>query len=204
MPRIRAASIDEHKVLVRGNLMDSAKALIAEAGTAEIPLGEVALAAGVGRTTLYDYFTDRDDLIASIVAEELPGVLESIIESVPTDGSPSDRLADLAARTVEFVASDPVLGLILHRDVGRLGPDAQNRIREAHATLADEMVGLYFRGVDSGEFRRMPPDLAGRLIQDVIMSSAKTVMTAAAPEDRIEEVTASLRMFLIGGLRASG
>ena len=204
MPRIRAASIDEHKVLVRGNLMDSAKTLIAEAGTSEIPLGEVALAAGVGRTTLYDYFTDRDDLIASIVAEELPGVLESIIESVPTDGSPSDRLADLAARTVEFVASDPVLGLILHRDVGRLGPDAQNRIREAHATLADEMVGLYFRGVDSGEFRRMPPDLAGRLIQDVIMSSAKTVMTAAAPEDRIEEVTASLRMFLIGGLRASG
>ena len=86
MPRIRAASIDEHKVLVRGNLMDSAKRLIAEAGTAEIPLGEVALAAGVGRTTLYDYFSDRDDLIASIVAEELPGVLESIIESVPSDG----------------------------------------------------------------------------------------------------------------------
>ncbi|MCH8984460.1 MAG: TetR/AcrR family transcriptional regulator [Acidobacteria bacterium] len=204
MPRIRAASIDEHKVLVRGNLMDSAKKLIAEAGTAEISLGEVALAAGVGRTTLYDYFTDRDDLIASIVAEELPGVLKSIIESVPSDGSPSDRLADLAARTVEFVASDPVLGLILHREVGRLGSDAQNRIREAHSTLADEMVGLYFLGVDSGEFLRMPPDLAGRLIQDVIMSSAKTVMTAAEPEDRIEEVTAHLRIFLIGGLRASG
>ena len=29
--------------------------------------GEIALAAGVGRTTLYDYFTDRDDLIATLV-----------------------------------------------------------------------------------------------------------------------------------------
>jgi hypothetical protein len=34
MPRIRAASIGEHKALVRKNLLDAAHSLIAEAGTA--------------------------------------------------------------------------------------------------------------------------------------------------------------------------
>ena len=67
MPRIRATSIDEHKALTRASLLASAKSLIADAGTAEIPLGEIALASGVGRTTLYDYFVDRDDLIATMV-----------------------------------------------------------------------------------------------------------------------------------------
>ncbi len=201
MPRIQAASIDEHKLLTRRRLIDGARSLIAETGTAEISIGEVALGAGVGRTTLYDYFKDRDDLIASIVEEELPGVMDTIIDSIPVTGAPSERLAHLAAATVAFVATDPVLGLILHRDVGRLRADTQLRIREAHAPLSNEMVGLYFDGVASGEFRRMPPEMAGRLIQDVIMSAAKTVMTALDSEGRTSEMIHHLKSFLIGGLR---
>jgi len=198
MPRIRAASIDEHKIQTRRNLIDRARALIAESGTAEIPLAEVALGAGVGRTTLYDYFDDRDDLIAVIVEEELPGVLDDLIASVPPQGRPSERLAALASATVEFVATDPVLGLILHRETGRMTPEAQIRIRDSHASLSKEMVGLYFAGVEAGEFRSMPPDLAGRLIQDVIMSAAKTLMTASP--NRTGEITEHLRAFLVGGL----
>jgi AcrR family transcriptional regulator len=201
MPRIRAASIDEHKALTRGSLLASAKELIAEAGTAELPLGEIALAAGVGRTTLYDYFVDRDDLIATLVEAELPGVIESLIEAGPTSGTPGGRLTDLAGRTVEFVASDPVLGLILHREVGRMGTDAQQRIRAAHSQLADVMMGLYEEGVRAGELREMPPDLAGRFIQDTIMSAARSVISAQDPRQRTQVVIVHLRQFLLGGLR---
>ena len=200
MPRIRATSIDEHKALTRSALLDSAKVLISDAGTAEIPLGEIALAAGVGRTTLYDYFTDRDDLIATLVEQELPGVIEVLIAAAPQSGTAGERLATLAVGTVEFVASDRVLGLILHREVGRMGLEAQQRIRAAHFILADAMVGLYFEGVRTQEFREMPPDLAGRLIQDTIMSAAKSVIAAPDPQERIETVTRHLRLFLLGGL----
>jgi len=200
VPRIRATSIDEHKVLTRSLLLASAKELIADAGTAEIPIGEIALAAGVGRTTLYDYFTDRDDLIATLVEDELPAVVGDIIATSPRSGTAGERLAALAVSTVEFVVNDPVLGLILHREVGRMGLEAQQRIRAAHANLADAMVGLYFEGVEGGEFRLMPPDLAGRLIQDTIMSAAKSVISVPDPEARIETVTMHLRLFLLGGL----
>jgi hypothetical protein len=103
-------------------------------------------------------------------------------------------------RTVEFVVSDPVLGLILHREVGRMGLEAQHRIRAAHSNLAEAMIALYFEGVEQGEFRLMPPELAGRLIQDTIMSAAKTVISVANPEERIAPVTRHLRSFLLGGL----
>jgi AcrR family transcriptional regulator len=200
MPRIRAASIDEHKALTRASLLTSAKALIAEAGTAEIPMGEIALSAGVGRTTLYDYFVDRDDLIATLVEAELPGVIEDLIAASRPSGSPGERLADLAGRTVEFVASDPVLGLILHREVGRMGPEAQHRIRAAHSHLAEAMMGLYHEGVSNGEFREMPADLAGTFIQDTIMSAAKSVIAASDPQQRTPVVALHLRQFLLGGL----
>ena len=204
MPRIRATSIDEHKALTRTALLNAAKELIADTGTAEIPLGEIALSAGVGRTTLYDYFDDRDDLIATLVEEELPGVVARLIESSSHLDAAAERLLDLAVRTVEFVVGDPVLGLILHREAGRMGPDAQQRIRIAHAGLADEMVALYFRGVEEGEFRAMPPELVGRLIQDTIMSAAKAVISAPEPQQRIAVVTEHLRLFLLGGLSFTG
>jgi AcrR family transcriptional regulator len=199
MPRIRAASIDEHKALTREALLEAAKNLIEEAGTAEISLGEVALAAGVGRTTLYDYFSDRDDMIASLVEEELPRVISDLIESVSKNQEVDRRMADLASKTVEFVASDPVFGVILHREAGRMSLNAQERIRDSHAELSTEMAGLYMQGVAEGLFNHMPPQLAGRLIQDTIMSAAKTLI---ADDGSIgaTTVTDALTVFLLGGL----
>lgn len=199
VPKIRAASIDEHKELTRRSLLDAAFRVIAEAGTAEVPLGEIALAAGVGRTTFYDYFDDRDDVIASLVEEKLPDVISELIESVPEDLDTADRLARLASATVEFVATDRVFGVILHREAGRMGYEAQERIRHSHAQLATELSSIYMTGVTEGVFRRIPPYLAGRLIQDTIMSAARALID---DDSRREEVTSEVEAFLLGGLGA--
>lgn len=201
MPRIRAASIDEHKVLTRQALLDAAYQLIDEAGTAEVALAEVALAAGVGRTTLYDYFSDRDDLIAELVENELPKVVSELIESVPEDLPTRERLAELVVRTVEFVATDRVFGVILHREVGRMGLEAQERIRESHSDLSSTMATLYSEGVEEGIFDPLPSALAGRLIQDTIMSGARVLIDGSADP---EEVTNAVKRFLLRGLGDTG
>lgn len=197
MPKIRAASIDEHKELTRRSLLEAAFRVIDEAGTGEVPLGEIALGAGVGRTTFYDYFEDRDDVIASLVEEKLPDVIADLIESVPDDLDNRQRLARLASETVEFVANDRVLGVILHREVGRMGPDAQERIRHSHAQLATELSTIYMAGVSEGVFREMPLYLVGRFIQDTIMSAARALID---DHSRRHEVRAGLETFLLGGL----
>jgi AcrR family transcriptional regulator len=200
VPKIRAASIDEHKELTRRSLLDAAYEVIDEAGTADVPLGEIALAAGVGRTTFYDYFEDRDDVIASLVEDKLPDVIAELIGSVPTSLPIAERLAKLASATVEFVATDRVLGVILHREAGRMGLDAQHRIAESHAQLATEMSSIYMNGVSKGVFRRMPPYLAGRLIQDTIMSAARALID---DDSRRRDVTEGVEAFLLGGLGAT-
>lgn len=202
MPRIRAATIDEHKEITRRALLEAAYRIIEEAGTAEVPLGEIALVAGVGRTTFYDYFADREDVIATMVEDRLPEVITALLESIPDGASTADRLAALATRTVEFVISDPVFGVILHHELGRLGPEAQRRIAVAHRDLSAEMASLYAAGIDEGVFRSMPLSLAGRLIQDTIMSAARALIEAREPNT--EKVLESLRDFLLGGLGYRG
>jgi AcrR family transcriptional regulator len=197
MPKIRAASIDEHKELIRSSLLAAAYRLIDEAGTAEVPLGEIALSAGVGRTTFYDYFDDRDDVIASLVEDKLPDVIADLIAQAPDGLDTAERLARLASLTVEFVATDRVFGVILHREAGRMGIDAQQRIRHSHSQLANELASIYMRGVSEGVFRAMPGYLAGRLIQDTIMSAARALID---DETRLSEVTQGVEAYLLGGL----
>jgi AcrR family transcriptional regulator len=200
MPRIRAGSIGEHKVFTRRQILEAAQALLAETGRADLNLGDVAAEAGIGRTTLYEYFRHRDDLIASLVEETLPGVIEELLTRVDPTSSPSQRLLDLSAEVVEFVVTDPVLGLILHREIPRLDPNAQDRIRLAHADLSVAVMASYQEAVKAGEFRAFPPDLAGRFIQDAMMSAARAVIAASDPAARLPEVTAALRVFLSHGL----
>lgn len=200
MPRIRADSIAEHKELTRRQILEATEDLIAELGSADFSLGEVASAVGIGRTTLYDYFTDRDDVIASLVEEELPGVMASLLAGVDHDATPPERLAEVSERTVRFVATDPVFGLILHREVGKLSEDAQTRIRVAHQGLVREVGEIYRSGVGDGSLRAMPMDLAGRFIQDTIMSAAAAVIADEDPERRLPEIVAGMRTFLLGGL----
>jgi AcrR family transcriptional regulator len=201
VPRIRAQSIQAHKELTRREILDAVHDLLGEVGSADISLAEVAHAVGIGRTTLYEYFKDKDDLIASLVEDRLPEVLANLVGEVTTE-DPRRRLAALAVITVRFVVSDPVLGLILHREVPLLSTAAQDRIRMAHSDLAAEMVGAYRGGVASGVFRAIAPDIVGRFLQDTIMSAARVVIATADPVARFPEVEAELTRFLIGGLSA--
>jgi AcrR family transcriptional regulator len=198
MPRIRARSIEEHKILTRRQILEAARVLLAESGTSDLNLGDLAAGAGIGRTTLYEYFRDRDDLIASLVEDALPGVIAGLVARTARERAPDELLLDLAELVVEFVATDPVLGVILHREVPRLGAHAQDRIRLAHTDLSAAMMGTYQIAVAAGRFRTIAPDLAGRLIQDTIMSAARAVISAPS---RLTEVTSELRAFLDGALR---
>ena len=199
MPRIKAASIDEHKALTRRQILAATRELLAENESADLNLADLAAIAEIGRTTIYEYFRDRDDLIATLVETELPSVIADLMGKVGSVREPAEKLLRLAELTVEFVATDPVLGLILHREVPRLSVEAQDRIRMAHNDLSAAMVGFYLDAVEAGRFRPMAPDLAGRLIHDTTMSAARSVIASPA---RLSEVTSSLRQFLAGGFAA--
>lgn len=202
MPRIRAENIESHKALTRRDILVATHEILAEAGSADISLAEVAHQAGIGRTTVYEYFRDKDDLIATLVEERLPEVVVGLIADLPPGLPADERIAELAVATVRFVVSDPVLGLILHRELPRLSSKAQERIMVAHADLAVEMVSVYRAGVEEGLFRPFAPDIVGRFVEDLIMSAARVLIAAPDPEARLAEVEAELVSFLLGGLRS--
>ena len=90
--------------------------------------------------------------------------------------------------------------MIVHRDLPRLSQAAQDRVALAHADLSQEMASLYRQGVAAGEFRELPPALAGRLIHEVTMAGGNTVIAAADPTASVDEVAEITAEFLVRAL----
>ena len=202
MPRIRAENIEEHKELTRRQILDAAQDLFSEHGYQDTSLGDIAAFIGIGRTTLYEYFKDKEDLLASLVDETLPEVFPEMATLLNPEDSFIDQLADLTVRLTEWVVTDPTLGLLLHREVPRLSDATQRRIGVAHEDLSKEYARIYRGGVMGGEMRAMPWDLAGRFVQDLVMSASKVLLDSEDPQVRMREVCDSMVDFLKNGIGA--
>jgi AcrR family transcriptional regulator len=194
MPDGARQSQTEHKESTRRGLLAVAADVFADLGFGATSPADIAAAAHIGRTTFYEYFEDTEDLLAALVEERLPQVFDEIIGAIPRE------LGELVVRIVEFAATDHVLGLQLHQGLPALSGTTQRRIAAAHASLADEFARIFREGVEADELRPMPGDLAGGFVQDLTMTSAKTLMRMEDPKARLHEVADELVTFLLHGL----
>ena len=152
--------LSRRKAAGRMELLDVAEQLFADQGYERISPADITAVAGYGRTTFYEYFTDKEDLLASLVEERLPVVYARFLEGIPPDLTAREQLAELAVRMVEFAVTDHTLGLMLHQELPTLSMATQHRIADAHSDLSRAFARLYQEAVAGDELRMIPADLA--------------------------------------------
>ncbi len=202
MPRIRADSIAEHKEKTRREILDAGADLFRSQGYSDTNLGDVAAFVGIGRTTLYEYFTDKEDILVHIVEDRIPGVVDAMLVDLPTEYSVRDRLSELLVRGLRYVSSDIDLGSMLMREMSKLSRSAQGRIARAHGGLATELTRLIGVGVETGEFRQCNAEDVGRLVYSLMMTSSQSLMRRHDAIDRFQEVADTLLLLVFDGLSA--
>ena len=104
MPRIRAATVAEHHALQRRALLDAARALLTE--TPQKPsMGAVGRRAGLARSSVYQYFSSSDELLASLVAEIFPDWAHQVLSRMDGATGPGERVWAYIEANVDLFAS---------------------------------------------------------------------------------------------------
>ena len=184
----------------RLQLLDAAVEHFARFGYMETSHADIAAEAGIGRTTFYEYFASKEELLVDLVATRVPELMERLVNEIPVDLTPEMELAELTSRMVEFVGTDH-LGLLLHQEVPRLSNEAQARIAQSHINLSKAFSSIYENGLEAGVFRAMPHRLAVRLMYQVIMTAGREVMDSEDPKGAVHTIADAAVEFLISGLR---
>jgi len=203
VPRIRADSIEEHKTLTRRQILEAAADLFRAQGYNDTSLGEIAAHVGIGRTTLYEYFADKEAILVSLVRQELPGLMDELVGGMPPELSCRERLGELIVRGLDFVSDPSRLGAMLMRELPSISKQAQRDVRDAHDGLAAAVKSVCKEGVASGEFRDLDPDLAGQMVYGLMMSASATLLRSAGARARTREVADTVLALVFEGL-ASG
>ncbi len=63
MPKLWSETIEAHRRAVREITLDTTVALVARQGLASVTMSQIAEEAGIGRATLYRYFSDVDSIL---------------------------------------------------------------------------------------------------------------------------------------------
>lgn len=92
----------------RGRLIDAAWELAREGGYAAVTMHDVADRAGVARATVYRYFASKDHLLIEVTAAWTQ-TLDEDMGTLPSDGTPVERLTALLELIVEMAAEELTL-----------------------------------------------------------------------------------------------
>ena len=156
MPRIAAASIEEHVRVQKARITAAARRQFARRGYHGTEIADVAADVGLARNSLYRYFANKDELLVACIKDDMELHVQRLQQLTQEYADPIDRI--LAWLDLQFeLATGPAhatMELAAEiRDASRPLPAADQYPYEASATgLGDALLELH-RGAARAEIQ---------------------------------------------------
>lgn len=150
MPKIIGGSLHEHREQTRLRLFGALSRLMAERGFDSITLADIAQAAGVGRTAVYNHFADKESMLVGFIMHETGQYVAALEAELAGVDDPTEQLRAYVRAQCELkrdyhLAPGPDLRSVLSRST-------QQRVRE-HVVLVEAMLRrVLSAGIESGAF----------------------------------------------------
>ncbi|MCJ7709071.1 MAG: TetR/AcrR family transcriptional regulator [Anaerolineales bacterium] len=171
----------------RREIFDVAMHLFVEKGFNETSMREIGEAAGVGKSTLYDYFPSKDEIMISFVVEEVRQMTAWAEEIIAQELSAAEKLRRILRKHLQYMAANKLLFLRLTYETQRLSFESLQRIQMHRHAYQDMLCDLVREGIRNGEVRPVNPLIAIRGIFSLLTSAVYTSRPTGSAEEMLME-----------------
>jgi AcrR family transcriptional regulator len=159
---------DEEREAVRWQIFAAATRLFLQQGFHETTMRQIAKALGMGKSTLYDYFPTKDDLLLYFVEQEMV-VLNRTAAAIATQELDAlEKLRRLLRAHFDYLSANREMAALLTREVSRLGSASTRQVLERRLEYRRIMQDIIQQGIDEGTFRPVDPALAASALHSLI------------------------------------
>ncbi|MDI2127497.1 helix-turn-helix domain-containing protein [Yinghuangia seranimata] len=189
MPKIRAASVAEHRAMQHAALLDAARALLDEGGFAALTFPALAERTGLARSSVYEYFRSRAAVVEELCAVDLPAWVAEVENAMAAVEDPAGKIAAYVHRQLELVG-DRTHRVVVAISTGELDAGARERIRAAHGRIVELVVSAL------ADLGHPDPMLVASLVQGMVDAAVRRIECGADGR----EVTAATLGLVLGGV----
>ncbi len=185
MPKIIGGSLHEHREQTRQRLFTALATLMEERGFDAISFAEIAQAAGVGRTAVYNHFADKEALLLGYIQHETTSYVENLQRSIRDIRNPVDRLRAYIQAQARLTRVFHVTPGVELRSV--LSRGAAQRLREHVTIIENTLKEIITSGIELGEFPEQDIDTTVTLVNSCL--SGKLFPEEQPARDRVIAAT---------------
>ncbi len=171
----------------RHEIITACLPLFVEKGFHETSMQQVAVAAELGKSTIYDYFKTKDDLLVFLVEEEVAGFTRRTNEIIQQPVGVVEKLRQMMLMHLEYMTQNKAFYIKLTLEIMRLGQESQARIQARRHAYQDIFRSLIEQGIREGSFREVDPMLAARLLYTALTPIVFTSRPTGTPQEMMEE-----------------
>lgn len=188
MPRIDAPTVAEHHQMRRDSLLAAGADILATAGPSGLTHSALGEAAGIARTSVYQYFPSRDELIQSVIDQAFAAAQAHLTAAVSHEADPLDRVVAYVTHSLAR-ASDATHSAFAVISGDLLSEANKHRLDELHrAVITPLRDALTELGVPD-------PSLTASFVDGMVQAAARRVLAG----DDLETVTPALVAAVVRG-----
>lgn len=173
----------------RAALLDAARSLLSEGGTAALTFPALARRTGLARSSVYEYFRSRAAVVEELCAVDFPLWSDAVASAMAEADGPEARIEAYVRRQLALVG-DRRHRAVVAISAGELDTEARERIRAAHGGLVSMVVDAL------AELGHDEPRLASLLLQGVVEAAVRRIELGV--DDPGSVADAAVSMVLLG------
>lgn len=171
----------------RHEIFHSVVSAFVKKGFQETSMREIAESAGIGKSTLYDYFKTKDDILLYFFEDQLNDLAEAAQTIALQNISADKRLRRIMKVHLESLQANKSLFMKLSLEAQRLKLESQKQIQKKRHAYQDLIRGLIEEGIREGAFRNVDPLLAARVLINTMAPVAFTSRPTGTAQEMMEE-----------------
>lgn len=191
----------EQQTARREEIIAVALRLIEENGFPKTSMREIAALANMGKSSLYDFFKTKDEIVVYAVEKEIEETIQKVQRIIAEESSPEQCLRKIMLNHLEVPKQYRTVLMWLNTESDYLEEEYQKRLKTARYAYQDIIKTVIENGVSAGIFRKTDANLMARLLINSVIAIVYTSRPSASPEKMLEE---TMNIFLHGIMNDGG
>lgn len=157
-------------------IMEAAVQVFSQKGYHRSKMEEIALAAGIGKGTIYEYFPSKLQLLQEIMEQSSSMYDHILAKDINISLSIEDSIRMLIEGHLRFCQNNRELTALIFADTDILDEDLKNWARQDRRKKEEYLQSLFAQAIQNGEILSLDTKLLSIILNGILLASCMPIL----------------------------